>query len=191
MVHFKTKRINRPFWGWRLWRYLKSLKKPQNGPFSSCNSKIGHFRISSARSGDGLLPKNGPLIFWNGPFSALDAYKVTWPISVTTISGHLAVKLVLWLDRDLVMTFIWPSDWPLDWWMEAKWRRFWNFFESASYWKFCPGWRITNWKNCPNRKWRLWNILGCIWKSKRNPRTKIWLVIWWIEIIKCSMVLEY
>ena len=79
----------------------------------------------------------------------------------------------------------------LDWRMETKWGRFWNFSESAGYWKFCSRWWITNWENCSNWKWRLWNILGCIWKSKRNPRTQIGLVLWRIEIIKCSMVLEY
>ena len=79
----------------------------------------------------------------------------------------------------------------LDWRMETKWGRFWNFSESTGYWKFCPRWWITNWKNCQYWKWWLWNILGRIWKSKRNTRTEIRLVLWRIEIAKCSMVLEY
>ena len=132
------------------------------------------------RSCDSVVLQNGPFIFSYVKWTIfdLDACVVTWPI-FCHIHFVFGVKPF--------MTFIWP----LDWRMEAKRRRFWNFFESASYWKFCARWWITNWKNCPNWKWRLWNIVGRIWKSKRNPRTKIWLVIWWIEIIKCSMVLEY
>ena len=163
--------------------------EPQNGPFSFCNGENRPFWdfFSEFRWWSLTSKWPGKIHFfstWNGPFWLGCGHASYFcHIHVGSFRGQTCATF----DRDLVMTLIWP----LDWRMEAKRRRFWNFFESASYWKFCTRWWITNWKNCPNRKWRLWNIVGCIGKSKRNPRTKIWLVIWWIEIIKCSMVLEY
>ena len=105
-------------------------------------------------------------------------------LSLRGIYEHVRTPNDLTFDRTVTLTL---SDWR----METKWGRFWNFSESTGYWKFCPRWWITNWKNCPNWKWRLWNILGRIWKSKRNTRTEIRLVLWRVEIAKCSMVLEY